>query len=102
MTLTRADIESVAHLARLNLDDDEIPIHIKNLNNILNLVDQMNTVNTEKIDPILHPSLQSLGLTQPLRADKTPELIGETLRDKFQQNAPQNVDGLYLVPKVIE
>ncbi|SDR71645.1 Asp-tRNA(Asn)/Glu-tRNA(Gln) amidotransferase subunit GatC [Pseudomonas oryzae] len=95
MALERSDVEKIAHLARLGLDEAEIPRTTETLNNILGLIDQMQAVNTDGIEPLAHP----LEATQRLRAD----VVSETnQRDAYQAIAPAVENGLYLVPKVIE
>ncbi|HYQ37751.1 MAG TPA: Asp-tRNA(Asn)/Glu-tRNA(Gln) amidotransferase subunit GatC [Pseudomonas sp.] len=95
MALERSDVEKIAHLARLGLDEAEIPRTTETLNNILGLIDRMQAVNTDGIEPLAHP----LEATQRLRAD----VVSETnQRDAYQAIAPAVENGLYLVPKVIE
>lgn len=95
MALERSDVEKIAHLARLGLAEAEIPRTTETLNNILGLIDQMQAVDTDGIEPLAHP----LEATQRLRAD----VVSETnQRDAYQAIAPAVENGLYLVPKVIE
>jgi len=95
MSLEKKDIEKIAHLARLEIDPGDVPAYARNLSGILELVEQMNQVNTDGVQPMAHP----LKMSQRLRTDLVTE-SGQ--RDKFQQIAPQVEAGLYLVPKVIE
>ncbi len=95
MSLEQADIEKIAHLARLALDPGDVPEYLRNLSSILDLVEQMNRVDTEGVQPMAHP----LRMAQRLRPDEVTE---PNQREKFQQIAPQVEAGLYLVPKVIE
>ncbi len=95
MALERSDVEKIAHLARLGLDEAEIPRTTETLNNILGLIDRMQAVNTDGIAPLAHP----LEATQRLRADVVSE---SNQRDAYQAIAPAVENGLYLVPKVIE
>ncbi len=95
MALTEKDVNNVAHLARIALSPEEIPSHVKNLTTILELVDQMSTVNTDGVLPMAHPQ----EISQPLREDKVTE---HNEREKMQRCAPATENGLYLVPKVIE
>jgi len=95
MSLEKSDVEKIAHLARLSISDDDIPSYADNLSNILQLVEQMNSVDTNDITPMAHPLSES----QRLREDNVTEL---NQRDYFQQIAPATENGLYLVPKVIE
>ncbi len=95
MAMTEADVLAVAHLARLALKPEEIPLHAENLSKILDLVAQMDAVDTRDIQPMAHP----LDISQPLREDKVTE---PDLREKMQRIAPLTENGLYLVPQVIE
>ncbi len=95
MTLTASDVKKVAHLARLTISDDEIPVHVKNLSNILELIAQMDKTNTKQVIPMAHP----LNASQPLRGDEITETND---RDTYQKIAPSTEAGLYLVPQVIE
>jgi aspartyl-tRNA(Asn)/glutamyl-tRNA(Gln) amidotransferase subunit C len=95
MSLDRSDVVSIAHLARLAIAEDDIPVYARNLSSILDLVAQMNAVDTSDVEPMAHP----LDMAQRLREDEVTET---DQRDKFQAIAPSVEAGLYLVPKVIE
>lgn len=95
MSLTPDEVKKIAHLARLNLSDNDIAVYTPQLSRILGFIEQMNQVDTTQVEPLAHP----LDVSQRLR----PDTITETdLRDKFQRIAPQVEAGLYLVPQVIE
>ena len=95
MSLQKSDIEKIAHLARLAIDEQDVPVYTRNLSNIFDLVEQMSAVDTTDVQPMAHP----LDMAQRLRDDKVSETNG---REAFQQIAPSVEAGLYLVPKVIE
>lgn len=95
MSLTKQDVENIAHLARLAIDDADIPNYANNLSSILELVEQMNAIDTTDVEPMAHP----LDAVQRLRKDEVTE---QNQREHFQQVAPLTEAGLYLVPKVIE
>jgi aspartyl-tRNA(Asn)/glutamyl-tRNA(Gln) amidotransferase subunit C len=95
MALDKSDVDKIAHLARLAIDEQDIPKYARELSRILELVEQMRRVDTTHVQPMAHP----LDATQRLRPDAVTE---QNQRDLFQQNAPQVEAGLYLVPKVIE
>jgi aspartyl-tRNA(Asn)/glutamyl-tRNA(Gln) amidotransferase subunit C len=65
------------------------------LNEIFRLIEQLQAVDTNGIDPMSHP----LGGSQRLREDVAAE---HTDRESVMRNAPASQDGLFLVPKVIE
>jgi aspartyl-tRNA(Asn)/glutamyl-tRNA(Gln) amidotransferase subunit C len=95
MSLTREDVEKIAHLARLAIHEEDIPRYTRDLSNIIELVGQMNAVDTENVAPMAHP----LDMAQRLRPDDVTEA---DRRERFQSLAPAVEDGLYLVPRVIE
>ncbi len=95
MSLQKEDVEKIAHLARLAIDEADIPGYERNLSNILELVERMSSVDTDAVTPMAHP----LDMQQRLRADEVRE---ENRREYFQRIAPQVENGLYLVPQVIE
>ena len=95
MALERSDVEKIAHLARLGLNDADLPQTTATLNSILGLIDAMQAVDTTGIEPLAHP----LEATQRLRADTVTE---QNQRDAYQAVAPAVENGLFLVPKVIE
>ncbi len=95
MSLTAGDVKKIAHLARLNMSEEDIAFYTPQLSTILKFVEEMNQADTSHIEPLAHP----LDVSQRLR----PDLVTETnQRDAFQAIAPQVEAGLYLVPKVID
>jgi len=95
MKLSRHEVESIAHLARLQITEDQVPVYVENLSRIIDFVNQLERADTDGVEPMAHP----LNMTQPLRPD---EVIESDQRDLYQDNAPATEDGLYLVPRVIE
>jgi aspartyl-tRNA(Asn)/glutamyl-tRNA(Gln) amidotransferase subunit C len=95
MSLDRSDVEKIAHLARMALDETQIDAYAKDLSNILDLVEQLETANTDRAEPMAHP----LHMSQRLRGDRVTE---SDRREENQAVAPRVEAGLYLVPKVIE
>jgi aspartyl-tRNA(Asn)/glutamyl-tRNA(Gln) amidotransferase subunit C len=95
MSLTPDDVQKIAHLARLGVTEQEKSSVASDLTNILDLVEQMNQVDTSDVVPMSHP----LHMTQRLRPDEVTET---NQRDKFQSISPVVENGLFLVPRVIE
>jgi aspartyl-tRNA(Asn)/glutamyl-tRNA(Gln) amidotransferase subunit C len=95
MSLSKAEVKNIADLARLELGDDELPDVIENLSRIIDIVDQLQAVDTDGVEPMAHP----LDMVQRLREDVVTE---RNQRDLYQANAAAVEAGLYLVPKVIE
>ena len=97
MTLTRRDVENIAHLARLEITEAELPVYVGSLSAILAFVEQLSGAAAgDDVLPMAHP-LE--GQVQPLREDCVTEM---DRREAYQANAPEVEAGLYLVPKVLE
>lgn len=95
MSLDKNDVEKIAHLARLAIADEDIPGYAGSLSSILQLVEQMDAVDTENVLPMAHPQ----DAHQRLREDVVTE---ENQREHFQQITENVENGLYLVPKVLD
>ena len=95
MNIERQEIEKLATLARIAIDDSTISEVSQRLSSGLDLVDQLQAVNTEGVEAMSHP----MQATQRLREDEVTEI---NQREAFQAIAPETEDGLFLVPKVIE
>jgi len=95
MSLDKQDVQKIAHLARLALTEEDASQYQTSLSSVLELVEQMQSVDTEGVEPLSNP----LEMTQRLRADEVTEI---NRRDAFLANAPSTEAGLFLVPKVID
>lgn len=96
MSLTRQDVEKIAHLARLSITDAEMPVYVSSLSSIVDFVAELSRVETGSVEPMAHPLDEQ---RQRLRPDEVSETDH---RDKYQANAPSVQAGLYAVPRVIE
>ena len=95
MSLEPDEVLQIARLARMAVSKEQAADYASDLSRILELVEQMDQVDTDTVEPLAHP----LELAQRLR----PDAVTETdARETFQAGAPAIGEGLYLVPKVIE
>ena len=95
MTLSADEVRHIAKLARLELTEGDLAATQAKLNGIFGLIEEMQAVNTDGVEPMSHPQ----ELAQRLRDDAVSET---DRRAAYQAIAPQTEAGLYLVPKVIE
>jgi len=95
VSLSPDEVRKVAYLARLQMDGARVPEYARELSGILDMVDKLERVDTEAVEPMAHP----LDLPARLRDDAVTET---DRREAYQAVAPQVEDGLYLVPRVIE
>ena len=95
MNISDDEITSIAALAKLDLQRIDVPSLGRDLNDILNFVQQMESVDTKNVEPLASP----VRTHNSLRTDAADSEID---RESFQAIAPETENGLYLVPKVIE
>ena len=95
MSLTLSDVEKVAKLSRLALNDEQKQKTLAELNGIFDMIAKMQAVNTDGVEPLSHP----IEFAQRLRDDSVTE---PERREAYQAIAPQVEQNLYIVPKVIE
>ena len=95
MSIDSSEIRKIAWLARLSPGEAEIQQSAVEMARILDMVEQMNSIDTSEITPLAHP----LEIKARLRADEVTET---DQREHFQGIAPAVENGHYLVPKVIE
>lgn len=99
MALELTDVKRIAHLARIDISDEEAGQTLGQLNQFFSLVEQMQAVDTSGVAPLAHPLSAVREMQQRLREDAVTE---PNRRDDYQRPAPATEAGLYLVPKVIE
>jgi aspartyl-tRNA(Asn)/glutamyl-tRNA(Gln) amidotransferase subunit C len=95
VALSKQDIEYIAHLASLEVSEGEIPDYAAKLGKIIEFIAELDQAETGDLLPMAHP----LAMSQRLRAD---EVTQSNERDLYQANASQTIDGLYVVPRVVE
>lgn len=95
MSLTLEQVKRIAHLARIEISDDEALTTQGHLNGIFQLIEEMQAVDTRGVEPMAHAQ----DVSQRLREDAVTE--GDR-RAAYLAVAPDTEAGLYLVPKVIE
>ena len=93
--MDKKTIIKIADLAKIEIKDDKINDITTSLEKILNLVDEMNSINTDQVTPMSHP----LNLKQELRKDEVKE---SNQRELFQKDNENTDNGYYIVPKIID
>lgn len=94
MSISREQTLHIAKLARLKIADSEVALYTKQLSDILDLINQMQQINTEKVAELSHPQ----DITLRLHKD---EVIATDRRDELQKLATEVRDGFYLTPKIL-
>lgn len=95
MSIDRNEISKLAQLAKIAISEENANATTGSINEVLGLVEQLQSVDTQSVAPLAHP----LDTAQKLRADSVTET---NQRESMQSIAPSTEDGLYLVPRVID
>ena len=95
MKITREQVEHVAHLARLNLTEEEKVQMTTDMEAIIEFADQINSLDIADVKPTAHV----IPINNVFREDIAAPSMD---RDKLLSNAPKQADGCFAVPKVVE
>ncbi|WP_068777870.1 Asp-tRNA(Asn)/Glu-tRNA(Gln) amidotransferase subunit GatC [Paenibacillus sp. FJAT-26967] len=95
MSITIQNVEHVAKLARLNLSEEEKEQFTEQLNAILKYAEQLNKLDTDHVEPTSHP----ISVSNVTREDQVKPSLS---LDKVMLNAPEEEEGQFKVPAVME
>ena len=99
MKLTPDDLKRIAHLARITVSEADVAQLQTQLTGIFGLIDELQAVDTTGIEPLSHPLAVVQAMSQRLRDDRITE---SDQRDANMANAPEQENGLFLVPRVLD
>ncbi|HCA17653.1 MAG: Asp-tRNA(Asn)/Glu-tRNA(Gln) amidotransferase subunit GatC [Alcaligenes sp.] len=102
MSITEQDVARIAQLARLDLSAEQALQVEHDLTRILGLIQTLQTVDTQGVEPMAHPLSARQQISLRLREDKALPSGTVESREAMMRNAPAEQDGLFLVPTVIE
>jgi len=95
MSVDKATVANIAHLARIGVDDDELEPLAADLSSILQWIDQLNEVDTDNVPPMAAVHDDVLRWRGDIINDGN-------IQDDILTNAPDGENGFFAVPKVIE
>ncbi len=97
MSVDKKDLQYVASLARLELDDSEIDSLTGQMNEIISFVEKINSLDTSSCSPSAHV----LDISNQMRDDVVKQSSIETI-EKILENAPHRQDTFIAVPRILE
>tara|TARA_R110002095_G_scaffold157638_1_gene136712 strand:- start:3905 stop:4192 length:288 start_codon:yes stop_codon:yes gene_type:complete len=95
MSLDKETVRKVASLARIRMNDEELERMAPQLSKIIGFIEQLGEVNTDNVEPLANV----VDITLPLREDAVTD--GDCV-EKVLKNAPEETQGYFVVPKVVE
>lgn len=95
MAITQDEARKVAHLARIAVDDAQLPALASQLTGMLDLMKQLNEVDVDGIEPMTG--------VEPMRLKRRKDIVSDgEMQDRILTNAPDAREGFFAVPKVVE
>jgi aspartyl-tRNA(Asn)/glutamyl-tRNA(Gln) amidotransferase subunit C len=95
MSVDQATVRRIARLARIRLDEADVPQMQDELNAILSFVEQLNEVDVDGVEPMTSVTPMAMKMRQDIVTDG-----GDVA--SILANAPASEDGFFVVPKIIE
>ena len=95
MAIDLKTVKHISKLARISVNDEKAKKLEKDLNSIFKWIEQLNELNTDKVEPLTSIAESKLGL----RKDK---ILSENIRDEILKNSPKDNKDYFVVPKVVE
>ena len=95
MSIDKDTVKHISKLARISLDDKKVESLSKNLSSIIDFIEKLNELNTDKTIPLT--SIIDASLTS-----RKDEVNNETTRDQILKNSPDENKDFFVVPKVVE
>lgn len=99
--ITKEEVKYIAYLSRLTVTEEELEVYSEQLESILEYMDKLNEVNTEKVEPVssIIKLYKNLDIKPKFREDIPKE---DESRREILANAPQRLNNFFKVEKVIE
>ncbi len=95
MAIDLKTVKHISKLARISVNDEKAKKLEKDLNSIFKWIEQLNELNTNKVEPLTSTAETKLRL----RKDK---ILSENIRDEILKNSPKDNKDYFVVPKVVE
>tara|TARA_Y100000748_G_scaffold297226_1_gene290981 strand:+ start:457 stop:744 length:288 start_codon:yes stop_codon:yes gene_type:complete len=95
MAIDLKTVKHISKLARISVNDEKAKKLEKDLNSIFKWIEQLNELNTDKVEPLTSVAETKLRL----RKDK---ILSENIRDEILKNSPKDNKDYFVVPKVVE
>ena len=95
MSIDKNQVKKVAKLSRISLDDSKLDSLSKDLDSILNFVEELNKVDTKKIEPLS-------SIVEKKLEPRNDNINDGKIKKEILKNSPDKNEDFFIVPKVIE
>ena len=95
MSIDLKTVKHISKLSRISIDDQKAKKLEKDLNSIFKWIEQLNQLNTDKVEPLTSIAETTLAL-------RKDEVKSKNIQDQILKNSPENNKDFFFVPKVVE
>ena len=95
MTIDLKTVKHISKLSRISIEDEKAKKLEKDLNSIFKWIEQLNQLNTDKVEPLTSIAETTLRL-------RKDQVISKNIRDDILKNSPKDNKDYFVVPKVVE
>ena len=95
MSLGLDDVHRIAELAHIDIDDEQAHRMQAELNDIFKMIERIQAVDTDGVEPMMHPH-------DGVQRQREDAVVFGNDREENMKNAPEEYEGMFLVPQVIE
>lgn len=95
MKIDKDTVDKIAHLARLEFDNDSKEAMVKDMNNMITFVEKLNELDTNNIEPLIY-------MSDEVNVFREDEVKHDITQEEALKNAPKKDSDYFKVPKVIE
>ena len=95
MAIDLKTVKHISKLARISVNDEKARKLEKDLNSIFKWIEQLNELNTDKVEPLTSIAETKLRLREY-------KILSENIRDEILNNSPKDNKDYFVVPKVVE
>ena len=95
MTIDLKTVKHISKLSRISIDEEKAKKLEKDLNSIFKWIEQLNQLNTEKVEPLTSIAETTLRL-------RKDQIVSKNIREDILRNSPKENKDYFVVPKVVE
>ena len=95
MTIDLKTVKHISKLSRISIEDKKAKKLEKDLNSIFKWIEQLNQLNTDKVEPLTSIAKTTLRL-------RKDQIISKNIREDILKNSPKDNKDYFVVPKVVE
>jgi len=95
MTIDLKTVKHISKLSRISIEDEKAKKLERDLNSIFKWIEQLNQLNTDKVEPLTSIAETTLRL-------RKDQIISKNIREDILKNSPKDNKDYFVVPKVVE